>query len=151
MTLRLTTELRDDEAKALLDRVRREAEDATPMFREIGASLVENIRLGFAEGRSPWGEKWAKPKGRDGQPLIDTGLLRNSFSYRATKTGVAVGTNRRFSPKATAAVHQFGTRDGRLPARPFMPIRGDAVDLPPSWEREVVGAIRRHAERMTGE
>lgn len=57
------------------------------------------------------------------KPLIDTGGLRRSISYRIIDggAGVEIGTNR-FSGewKGGAAVHQFGSRDGRIPARPFI-------------------------------
>ncbi|MCL2076025.1 MAG: phage virion morphogenesis protein [Betaproteobacteria bacterium] len=61
------------------------------------------------------------------KPLVKTKMLAESISVQIIDggAGVAVGTNR-FSEKEKggwkegAAVHQFGSRDGRIPARPFL-------------------------------
>jgi phage gpG-like protein len=57
-------------------------------------------------------------------PLIDTGELSRTLRYQVTDggAGVKIGTHRTFdSGKGVGAeVHQFGTRDGRIPARPFL-------------------------------
>jgi phage gpG-like protein len=58
------------------------------------------------------------------KPLIDTGELSRTLRYQITDggAGVEIGTNRTFSKTkgVGAEVHQFGTRDGRIPARPFL-------------------------------
>ena len=58
------------------------------------------------------------------KPLIDTGELSKTFRYQITDggAGVEIGTNRTFHEGSGvgAEVHQFGTWDGRIPARPFM-------------------------------
>jgi phage gpG-like protein len=67
------------------------------------------------------------PKGANAvmsmKPLIDTGGLQRSIHYQITDggAGVAIGTNRFAGEwEGGAAMHQFGSRDGRLPARPFL-------------------------------
>ncbi|MDR1349238.1 MAG: phage virion morphogenesis protein [Zoogloeaceae bacterium] len=51
-------------------------------------------------------------------------VLRRSIRYQITDGGasVEVGTNRTFNEGkgVGAEVHQFGSRDGRIPARPFL-------------------------------
>jgi phage gpG-like protein len=102
--------------------------------------------------------------GREGQPLLDTGRLRSSITYNANASGVEVGTNVEYAP-----VHQFGGQDylfkrsqlkdkskwpkgadftHRIPARPFMPIRNNRVDLPPVWQNEVINIIQRNEHRQ---
>jgi phage gpG-like protein len=58
------------------------------------------------------------------KPLIDTGELSTTLRYQITDGGAAVeiGTNRTFSENGDvgAEVHQFGTKNGRIPARPFL-------------------------------
>ena len=55
------------------------------------------------------------------KPLVDTGQLAHGIRYQVDDAGVEIGTNR-FAEKweGGAAVHQFGSRDGRIPARPFL-------------------------------
>jgi len=57
------------------------------------------------------------------KPLVDSGDLATYIQWQRTADGrgVDIGTNR-FAGEfdAGAAVHQFGSRDGRIPARPFL-------------------------------
>lgn len=102
-----------------------------------------------------------------GNPLRDTGRMRNSITSRVEADGVTIGTNVIYAP-----VHQFGAtirpkKAGRLvfpgprgdiifakkvivPARPFLPIRasGQPVVLPVSWSADVVRALRAYATRQ---
>jgi phage virion morphogenesis protein len=56
------------------------------------------------------------------RPLIDTGELSRTIRSQVTDggAGVEIGTNRTFSKGVGTEVHQFGTRNGRIPARPFL-------------------------------
>ena len=134
----------DDRAVlAALARLREQARDPSPAFREIVSSLVDEIRLGFTDSRSPYGVPWKplspatrsanKGRRRGGQPLLDTGKLRSSITFRLLgKQGVEVGTS---DYEKKAAHHQWGSKktSGRgsgVPARPFLPIRGQTADLP---------------------
>jgi phage virion morphogenesis protein len=137
-------------------------ETLEPLHRRIGAALVSNVQLGFKSSSSPYGQAWAPLKFRKGQPLRDTGRLRNSITQQPDSDGVTVGTNVDF-----AAVHQFGAvikpvkakrlvfgngagglvfaKQVRIPARPFLPIDSAGnVTLPPSYQRTVINRIRAH-------
>lgn len=78
------------------------------------------------------------------QPLLDTGRLRNSIAIRSGRDFAeltAGGSNVRY-----AAIHQFGGRAGRggkvsIPARPFLPIRGGRVDLPPAQMKRIAALL----------
>lgn len=62
------------------------------------------------------------------KPLVDSGQLRDSIRYQVFNDGVVVGTNRDFGAngkQVSAAVHQFGSKDGKIPARPFLGISRD--------------------------
>ena len=62
------------------------------------------------------------------KPLVATGSLQDTISYNLINggDGVEVGTNR-FAGEwdGGAAVHQFGSKDGKIPARPFLGISAD--------------------------
>ena len=150
----------DDRAiLAALARLRDQARDPSPAFREIGSSLVDEIRLGFTDGRSPYGVPWKplspatqaanKGRRRGGQPLLDTGKLRSSITFRLLgEQGVEVGTS---DYEKKAATHQFGSNNAwgrriKVPARPFLPIRGQTADLPERWREQVLDILRDHLE-----
>ena len=63
------------------------------------------------------------------RPLIATGELSKNIHYQLIDggAGVEVGTNRTFNEKrgVGAEVHQFGTQNGHIPARPFLGLSTD--------------------------
>lgn len=60
------------------------------------------------------------------KPLIDSGLLRDHIDWQLIPGGVAIGTDR-FADAwdSGAAVHQFGSINGKIPARPFLGVSDD--------------------------
>ena len=86
------------------------------------------------------------------QPLRDTGRLANSITSHATNNSVEVGS----AGVKYARMHQFGGTKaafpklwGDIPARPFMPIRNNRVDLPAVWQNEVIAIIQRRIAEAT--
>lgn len=146
--------------KPVLDALRdlaQRTDDLSEPLNEIGIEFAERIRQQFSRGQSPYGNKWAalsavtqaKNKGRrsGGEPLRDTGRLMASIAHQMSDGGktVSIGaTNVKY-----ANTHQFGARQGQygrtkrngpipwgnVPARPFMPITGGRVVLPPDWSQ----------------
>lgn len=111
----------------------RKAGDLRPAFREMGEILHGSVMRNFAAGGRP--QRWRpntpatierkarKSRGRrrrraiaGNKPLLDTGRLRASITYRATRDFAEVGTNVVYGP-----THQFGR--GIIPARPFLAIQ----------------------------
>lgn len=116
---------------------------------EIGEDLVESTKQRFATSTAPDGSRWAPNSmttimgmlegsagnfRQDGRlskrgatrvaakkPLIASGILQDTISYAVAGDSLFVGTNR-FAGEwdGGAAVHQFGSKDGRTPARPFL-------------------------------
>lgn len=146
--------------KPVLDALRdlaQRTDDLSEPLNEIGIEFAERIRQQFSRGESPYGNKWAalsavtqaKNKGRrsGGEPLRDTGRLMASIAHQMSDGGKTVSisaTNVKY-----ANTHQFGARQGQygrtkrngpipwgnVPARPFMPISGGRVVLPPDWSQ----------------
>lgn len=86
------------------------------IYREIGQSLLVNIRQGFEAERSPEGEAWEplKPatvrrrKG-DAHPILQRkGRLKKTITWKVHPDSVIVGTNLVY-----AAAHQFGVTINR--------------------------------------
>ena len=154
-------DVRDTAVTAMLRRLQRAASDTQPAMAEVGTTLVDNIRMGFKGSMDPWRTPWLplspvtaalRKKGQGGQPLLDTGRLRSSVTYRAVNRGVEVGTDVIY-----ARTHQFGVKQGaygrtkrngpipwgNVPARPFMPSRNGRADLPADWQNEIIGIVQR--------
>lgn len=120
-----------------------------PALAAIGEYLTETTKQRFASSTAPDGSRWApnarstlerllaRTKGGTGKkgkvsakgggammgkkPLVATGQLARTIHYQLIPGSVVVGTDR-FADlfDAGAAVHQFGSKDGRIPARPFL-------------------------------
>jgi phage gpG-like protein len=143
-------------------------EDCSGGMERVGEIVVTHALLAFtnaAERPAEWPplaastlrarSRKAKEKGKDGKrkrtaragtaPLIDSGALARSPRVVAVgKDSVTVGSDRAVENKAgaqhsLAAIHQFGTKDGRIPARPFFPIEGNG--LTPDVQKEVLDAF----------
>ncbi len=126
--------------------------DATPAMNEIGAALVARVIDGFSDSQDPWGNDWDALKHRQGEPLRDTGKLMNSINFIADAQSVSVGTG---DHEGKALKHQFGgTNTGRMfrgakvPARPYLPLRGGAVELPGEWKDEVLEILTEHMQAV---
>lgn len=99
-------EVTQDEITGAIDRLLAATDDLTPVMQAIGGVLVNRIRTDFDQSQDPYGNPWAPLKFRNGQPLRDTGRLRNSIDFDVPGTNVVeVGTNVAYAP-----VHQFGAK-----------------------------------------
>ena len=148
----------ESQVKAALSTLQGNLSDLTPAMKGIGQVLVTETDLAFRAQADPWGNAWAKlsevtlqrrrkGKGTGSNKILrDTGRLANSINYRADATSVSVGTN-----VVYAAMHQFGgTKSqwphlwGNIPARPFLPVRNNRVDLPPDTLDDILDVVRVH-------
>jgi phage gpG-like protein len=81
--------------------------------------------------------------------LIATGLLMNSFEYRALVNGVRLFNNRTFEDGTGAEIHQEGgfspTSHNFIPARPMLPLTGE---FPADWMIPVEDAIGDGIDRI---
>lgn len=157
----LTFDLKGD-AYDKLDKIIAACNDGKPAMTTIGRVLTNRIKLGFKNGRSPYGDTWKPLKYRDGQPLRDKGLLQNSITYNAESDSVSIGTN-----AIQAKVQNFGAvitprtaktlrffignraifaKQVVIPSRLFMPIVGNDVVLPQDWLKATVKALQDHIE-----
>jgi phage virion morphogenesis protein len=105
MATKVKVEVLADKLQARLTGLRSKISDMTPAYATIGRVLVNRIRFCFRNSTSPWGTPWAPLRYRKGRPLIDTGRLRRSIVFKATKGAVEIGTNVKY-----ARVHQFGAK-----------------------------------------
>jgi len=116
-----------DEVFESLHTLKSKTENLEPLLRQVGQFIQNATEDSFEEQKSPFGHAWKpnkkKPKNNSSKKiLIDSGILRGSFTVDADDNEVSVGTN-----VVYAAIHHFGGKAGRnrgvkIPARPFMPI-----------------------------
>lgn len=61
-------------------------------------------------------------KGYGTKPLVSSGALAHSGRIvKTTSKTVTVGSDRRVGSHSLASIHQHGTQDGKIPARPTWP------------------------------
>lgn len=87
--------------------------------------------------------KAKQKKGYGTKPLVSSGALAHSPRIiRVTSTTVTVGSDRKVGSHSLAAIHQMGTKDGKIPARPFFPFTksGKPTDRA---EKNIISAIKR--------
>lgn len=144
-------EIDTHEVTRALNRLLNHVDDMRPAFDDIGAALVTRILDGFDNSEDPWGQSWedlARPRRRQGKgsggdkPLMDTRQhIYQRITHNPDSHGVTIGMNEN---QPIGVTHQFGSPSKNIPARPFLPIRNNQVDLPSDWEREILGIIEKH-------
>lgn len=105
--------------------------NTTPLMKEIGNYLYNITRDSFDEEKDPNGRNWsplsnATTKSKTtSKMLYQEGDLQDKFIYEVSKNEIVIGTNANYNGYSYPSVHQFGTKDGKTPARAFMPITLD--------------------------
>ena len=137
---------------AELDRIKHTVVGMHTAMERIGNDLVSRIQMHLGHGETPWGQAFAPLKAKRGRrvggiPLNDTRQhIYNRITYQAGSSSVEIGMLDG-STAPIGRVHQFGSSKKNIPPRPFLPIRNDAVDLPPGWENDIVETIKRHLSK----
>jgi len=101
----LTYKIDDAELQEKVGEISNRIQNRKKAMEAIGVLARESVRTNFEVGGRP--NKWPAPKRRDGQPLLDTGKLKNSIGKQVDGDTVYVGTN-----VVYAAVHHFGAKKG---------------------------------------
>lgn len=107
--------------------------DRQKALNRIGAVIQSQVQLEFKLSQDPYGQKWkplapATVKRRRKQsavPLVDTGAMRASLSYRVEGKAVAVGFGKHY-----AKYHQTGTK--WIPQRAMLPVPEKGI--PDKWQ-----------------
>lgn len=86
---------------------------------------VVRVKVCFQRSIDPYGSPWAPITHRQGQPLLDTGRLRNSIKHNVRGTNLELASNLIY-----AANHQYGIT---VKQRRFLP---DKQGLPKAWLAE---------------
>lgn len=106
-------------------------------LRQVAALWENRIKSNFRRSENPYGEKWADINHRRGQPLIDTGMLRNSITGEVRGLSIVLG-----SPLEYADTHQNGIS---VKQRMFLPSKERG--LPDKWKNEYVTILIKNVEK----
>jgi len=114
----------------------------------VGHEALSLVLEGFEASKDPYGVRWKGLKTRTGQPLLDTGRLRNSINVRPIDGGFKLATDVKYAPlhqhggvvvprRARALRFMVGGKPVfaarvKVPARPFLP---DNRGLPRAWAK----------------
>lgn len=110
-----------------LARARRSMKNFKPWLKQAALIAIESVQTNFDQGGRPRWVKLAEEtirKRGPGEALRDLGILAASITspkthedgvFEMTNFSVETGTNLRY-----ARPQHYGTRDGHIPARPFM-------------------------------
>ena len=129
------------------NRLIKQSNDLTPVFRDIGEYLIESTQQRFVEQKSPDGEAWQplselslSRKTRKDKILTESGTLADTLTYQISGDELLFGSNLEY-----AAMHQFGGitspksmfPNKEIPARPFLGISDED-------EEEILALITEH-------
>ncbi len=125
-----------DQIDQAISELLHKAQNLERPMNAIGNYLTNIMEESFDSETSPDGEAWHPlaestkiQKLRRGESKILQSRDRNmreSTGYSADSDSVIVGVNAYSKDRYPyPIVHQFGTEDGKVPARPFMPITHD--------------------------
>lgn len=113
-----------------LNHIEGKAKNTAPLMAELSNHLYNTIERSFQNQESPDGKSWNPIKFRksDQNPnkiLYDKGDMQDTVYHESGSDFAKVGLNATSNGYPYPAVHQFGTIDGKIDARPFMPIHLD--------------------------
>ncbi len=99
-------------ARKLADKIAALPELQPQIARVAGAAAMKQLNDEFNKSRNPYGIAWkplSHPSKRRGgssaKPLVDRGILKNSYSAQPTSDGFEVSTRTEY-----AAAHQYGAQ-----------------------------------------
>ena len=126
-------------------------DDLTPLLKALGSAAHGIWNEKFRREGPGWQPladvtlAKRRKNGRGAEILKDDGKLFASLTdsasegsvYELSSKALTIGTNLEY-----AAVHQFGSKDRKIPKRAFLP---DASEVAPEFER----VIKRYVERVS--
>lgn len=104
-------------------------------LNQIGVRWVARVKVCFQRSVDPYGQPWAPITHRQGQPLLDTGRLRNSVKHNVRGTNLELASNLIYADN-----HQLGIT---VKQRRFLP---DKQGLPKAWLAEYEKVLLENLE-----
>ncbi|WP_419782357.1 phage virion morphogenesis protein [Malaciobacter marinus] len=101
-----------------------------PLMAELANHLYNITKESFEKEQTPDGISWTpiKPRKGDRSPdkiLKDEGDMQESISAFSSQDEAGIGLNATSNGYPYPIVHQFGSKDGTIVSRAFLPIDGN--------------------------
>lgn len=104
-------------------------------LNQIGVRWIARVKTCFQRSVDPYGNLWAPITHRQGQPLLDTGRLRNSIKHNVRGANLELASNLIYADN-----HQYGIT---VKQRRFLP---DKQGLPKAWLAEYQNILLQNIE-----
>ena len=137
-------DINSKEINQKLDQLQEQITDLRPVLNELGNHLLNVTKESFENQTAPDGQTWAplnlktiKEKKGEGKALWKYGHMQRSLNLDISNIAATLGLNAYSKGYPYPIVHQFGTDDGKILARPFLPIDKNG-NLYPNIERELI-------------
>ncbi|WP_104903705.1 phage virion morphogenesis protein [Pseudomonas sp. LH1G9] len=104
-------------------------------LNQIGVRWIARVKTCFQRGVDPYGNPWAPIHHRQGQPLLDSGRLRNSIKHNVRGTNLELASNLIYADN-----HQYGIT---VKQRRYLP---DKTGLPKAWLAEYQNILLQNLE-----
>lgn len=104
-------------------------------LNQIGVRWIAKVKICFQRSIDPYGQPWARINHRQGQPLLDTGRLRNSVKHNVRGTNLELASNLIYADN-----HQYGIT---VKQRRYLP---DKSGLPRQWLEEYQTILLQNIE-----
>ncbi|MFP3863148.1 phage virion morphogenesis protein [Pseudomonas capeferrum] len=104
-------------------------------LNQIGVRWITKVKICFQRGIDPYGQPWSPITHRQGQPLLDTGRLRNSVKHNVRGTNLELASNLIYADN-----HQYGIT---VKQRRYLP---DKSGLPRQWLEEYQTILLQNIE-----
>ena len=136
-----------------IQRIEHKGIELKPVFARIANHLQNITEDAFEDEKSPLDNSQWQPlseatlkRKKGDKKLYDKGHMQRGLVTASSETGAMIGFN------ATSddgypypAVHQFGTDDEKIPARPFLPF-DERGDITPSAKASILEFVVAHFE-----
>jgi len=120
-----------------------------PLMAEIANLLQTTTETAFEDEQNPFdGTPWEPLKAstqakKNGKPLYESGRMQDSLNVFSNARQAIIGLPATAKGYNYPAVHQFGTEDGSIPARPFLPINADG-DISDGLRADIIDLAIEH-------
>ena len=141
-----------DQTQEALQTLKNKIQNTAPLMAELSNHLYNIVEESFENQSSPDGKKWSPikqtgriKKGGSQKILFKSGDMQDSLGKDSSNVTAEIGLNTTSDGYPYALVHQFGTLDGKIEARPFIPIKNDG-SLYDSVEDELVEIVEEYID-----
>jgi len=145
-------DINSGELNKQLEKLQKKVTNLRPVLHELGNHLLNITEEAFDNEAGPDGQAWAPlnldviaQKKGETKKLYRYGHMQRSLNLDISNIAATLGLNAYSKGYPYPIVHQFGTLDGKILARPFLPIDKNG-NLYPGIKVELVALLKDFME-----